>query len=72
MMLGSRRSGVTIALAALQNAGFIRYTHGHITIVNREGLEATTCECYAVAQEQFGGLLGETSGGRSGAGNPRS
>ena len=58
MMLGSRRSGVTIALAALQNAGFIRYAHGHITIINRAGLEEVTCECYAVAQKQFAGLLG--------------
>ncbi len=57
MMLGSRRSGVTIALAALQNAGFIRYVHGHITIVNRAGLEEVTCECYAVAQKQFAELL---------------
>lgn len=57
MMLGSRRSGVTIALAALQNAGFIRYAHGRIAIVNREGLQETTCECYAVAQKQFASLL---------------
>lgn len=57
MMLGSRRSGVTIALAALQRAGYIRYAHGSITMLDRPGLEATTCECYAVAQQQFIGLL---------------
>jgi CRP-like cAMP-binding protein len=57
MMLGSRRSGVTLAAAMLQSAGFIRYSHGTITILDRPGLEAATCECYGVAREQFGGLL---------------
>jgi CRP-like cAMP-binding protein len=57
MMLGSRRSGVTIAAAAFRTSGFIRYNPGHITILDREGLEQATCECYAVAQEQFAGLL---------------
>ena len=57
MMLGSRRSGVTIALATLQRAGYIRYAHGCITIVDRSGLEETTCECYKVAQKQFSGFL---------------
>jgi CRP-like cAMP-binding protein len=58
MMLGARRSGVTIAAAALQQAGFIRYARGHIVILNRAGLEEASCECYAVAREQFGPLLG--------------
>jgi len=53
MMLGSRRSGVTLALAKLQHAGYIHYVHGRVTIVDRSGLEGATCECYAVAQEQF-------------------
>lgn len=57
MMLGARRSGVTIAAATLQQAGFIRYAHGHIVITNREGLEDASCECYGVAREQFGALL---------------
>lgn len=57
MMLGSRRSGVTMALAALQRAGYIRYAHGCITIQDRPGLEETTCECYAVARDQFSGFL---------------
>lgn len=57
MMLGSGRSGVTLALAALQRAKLIRYTRGHITILDHHGLEAESCECYAVAKEQFGGLL---------------
>jgi CRP-like cAMP-binding protein len=60
MMLGSRRSGVTIAAAALQEAGFIKYAYGHIVILNRLGLEKASCECYEVAREQFGPLLGMT------------
>jgi CRP-like cAMP-binding protein len=62
MMLGSRRSGVTIALATLQRAGYIHYVHGCITIVDRPGLEETTCECYAVAQRQFSGFLQAANG----------
>jgi CRP-like cAMP-binding protein len=57
MMLGARRSGVTIAAATLAQAGFIRYAHGHIVILNRRGLEEASCECYGVARAQFGPLL---------------
>jgi CRP-like cAMP-binding protein len=57
MMLGTGRSGVTIAAATLQQAGFISYAHGVITIRNRSGLEDASCECYEVAREQFAGLL---------------
>lgn len=57
MMLGARRSGVTIAAATLQQAGFIRYAHGHIVILDRRGLEDASCECYGVARTQFGPLL---------------
>lgn len=52
VMLGVRRSTVSIAAGALQRAGFIRYHHGRITIVDRVGLENAACECYeAVAEE---------------------
>ena len=57
MMLGSRRSGVTIAAATLQQAGFISYSHGRIVMRDRAGLEEAACECYKVARKQFTGLL---------------
>ena len=57
MMLGSRRSGVSIALSTLRNAGYISYGNGKIEILERSGLEETTCECYGVARAQFAGLL---------------
>jgi CRP-like cAMP-binding protein len=62
MMLGARRSGVTIAAATLQQAGFIRYAHGHIEIVNRTGVEEASCECYGVARAQFGPMLAPEPG----------
>jgi CRP-like cAMP-binding protein len=55
-MLGSRRSGVTVAALTLQGAGYIRYTHGKITVLNRAGLEATACECYEISRQQFAEL----------------
>ena len=45
-MLGGRRETVTVAAGRLQDAGLIRYSRGHLTIVDRKGLEAATCECY--------------------------
>ncbi|MCW3473214.1 Crp/Fnr family transcriptional regulator [Limobrevibacterium gyesilva] len=47
MMLGVRRQGVTVAAGALQKSGLIQYRHGHISIRDRDGLEAAACECYA-------------------------
>jgi hypothetical protein len=56
-MLGTNRSGVTIAAATLRNAGFIKYRNGKISILDRLGLEDASCECYEVARQQFAGLL---------------
>lgn len=62
MMLGTNRSGVSIAAATLQHAGFISYAHGKLTILDRGGLESAACECYGEAREQFGGLLRPVNG----------
>jgi CRP-like cAMP-binding protein len=56
-MLGVRRGGVTEAALKLQEAGLIRYARGHITVLNREGLEKRTCECYAVVKKEYDRLL---------------
>jgi CRP-like cAMP-binding protein len=53
MMLGSTRPTVTLVAGTLQKAGLIRYTHGHITILDRPGLEAASCECYATVKRHF-------------------
>jgi CRP-like cAMP-binding protein len=45
-VLGGRRETVTVAAGRLQDAGLIRYSRGHIAIVDRKGLEAAACECY--------------------------
>jgi hypothetical protein len=57
-MLGGRRESVTVAAGHLQDAGFIRYVRGHVTILQRAGLEATVCECYRVVKDEFDRLLG--------------
>jgi len=59
MMLGTGRSGVAIAASTFQQAGFIKYSHGVIQLLDRPGLENAACECYEVASQQFGGLLRE-------------
>jgi CRP-like cAMP-binding protein len=52
-MLGARRSTVSVSAGILQRAGLIRYKRGHVTIVDREGLEAVSCECYAVIKGEL-------------------
>ncbi|MBS1218826.1 MAG: cAMP-binding protein, partial [Proteobacteria bacterium] len=56
-MLGVRREGVTEAAGKLQQAGVIRYRRGHITVVDRKGLESQVCECYQVVKKEFARLL---------------
>lgn len=57
-MLGVRREGVTVAAGRLQDSGAISYVRGHITILDREKLEETVCECYRVVKDEFDRLLG--------------
>ncbi len=56
-MLGVRREGVTDAAGKLQHAGLINYSRGHITVIDRPGLEALVCECYAVVKKESDRLL---------------
>jgi CRP-like cAMP-binding protein len=56
-MLGVRREGVTESALKLQKAGIIRYSRGHITVLDRAGLEKRTCECYAVVKKEYDRLL---------------
>jgi len=56
-MLGVRREGVTDAAGRLQDAGLIKYSRGHITVLDRAGLERRTCECYQSVRKEYARLL---------------
>jgi len=56
-MLGVRREGVTEGALELQKEGLIQYARGHITVLDRTGLEKRTCECYAVVKREYDRLL---------------
>jgi CRP-like cAMP-binding protein len=56
-MLGVRRPGVTEAAMKLQDAGLIRYSYGHLEVLDRPGLEERVCECYSVVKREFDRLL---------------
>jgi CRP-like cAMP-binding protein len=52
-MLGTRRASVSVAAAVLQKAGLIKYNRGSVTILDREGLEEASCECYEAIRQQL-------------------
>lgn len=56
-MLGVRREGITEAAGDLQRSGFISYRRGHITVLDRMGLESKTCECYNAVKKEFHRLI---------------
>lgn len=58
-MIGVRREGITEAAGKLQHAGFIRNRRGHIAVLDRSGLEARACECYAVVKKEMDRLLSD-------------
>ena len=60
-MLGVRREGVTENALKLQEAGLIRYTRGHIEVLDRKGLEKRACECYGVVKTEYDRLLPDKS-----------
>jgi CRP-like cAMP-binding protein len=55
-VLGVRREGITLAAGKLQDAGYIRYRRGHLTVLDRPGLETRACECYGVVKRELGRL----------------
>ncbi|MEO6121275.1 MAG: Crp/Fnr family transcriptional regulator [Acidimicrobiales bacterium] len=57
-MLGVRRASVTVVAGILQRAGFIRFRRGRMTVLDREGLEESACECYRIIRAEFDRLLG--------------
>jgi hypothetical protein len=63
LMLAARRPSISVAAAALQRSGAIRYVHGKMEVLDRAGLEAAACECYGAVRERFDELLGVPAGG---------
>jgi CRP-like cAMP-binding protein len=67
-MLGSRRATVTLSAGILQAAGLIRYQRGHVTIIDRAGLEGVSCECYAVIKQELDRVIAPGHDGAAGYG----
>jgi CRP-like cAMP-binding protein len=62
MMLGVRRTSITLTANLLKRQGLIKYSRGHVTVLDRHGLERRCCECYAVSRREFDRLLGPPHG----------
>lgn len=60
-MLGVRRESVTESAGKLQKAGLIAYQRGHITILDKSGLEDWACECYKIVKQEYARLLPDSS-----------
>jgi len=58
-MLGVRRESIAMAAGVLQQAGVVHGRRGHLTVIERAGLETRVCECYAVVKREFGRLLSD-------------
>ena len=67
MMLGVRRTSITLTANQLKRQGLIKYSRGHVTVLDRPGLERRSCECYAVSKREFDRLLGPPQGAVTGA-----
>ena len=62
-LLGVRRQSVSVVAGTLQKAGFIAYRHGLIRVVDREGLEAASCECYGVTETLYDCIMKDPPSG---------
>jgi hypothetical protein len=70
MMLGTRRTTVTIIAGILQRSGLVEYSRGRVRILNRENLEAAACDCYQVTKQLYDGLYSRALPG-AGEGNTK-
>jgi CRP-like cAMP-binding protein len=60
MMLGVHRPSITVTAGILQRAGLIKYANGQVTVIDRDALAASSCECYGAVKRRFASLLGVT------------